>query len=114
MRRAGPDRGSPRRSDEPGNAVVPRGRSLPGWDLPRTCGARGRLASRPFRPDPGTVNSSRMESFLPSLVQMVPSPSQSVVCGRTVVTVPSPQARWQGRGTPCDWARRTASGSRRD
>ena len=114
MKRAGPDRGPPRLCDDPMDVVVPRGRSLPGRGPAPDMRSPRSLASRPFRPDPGTVNSSRMESFLPSLVQMVPSPSQSVVCGRTVVTVPSPQARWQGRGTPCDWARRTASGSRRD
>ena len=35
---------------------------------------------------PETVNSSRLESFLPSAVQTAPSASQSVVTGRTMVT----------------------------
>ena len=35
---------------------------------------------------PLTVNSSRLDSFLPSAVQTAPSALQSVVTGRTMVT----------------------------
>ena len=39
-----------------------------------------------YPPGPGTVSSSRLDSFLPSDVQMAPSASQSSVAGRTTVT----------------------------
>ena len=34
-----------------------------------------------------TVNALRLDSFLPSAVQIAPMPAQSVVCGSTMVTV---------------------------
>ena len=43
-----------------------------------------------YPPGPATVSSNRLESGLPSAVQMAPWLEQSVVTGSTMVTVPLP------------------------
>ena len=47
------------------------------------------MHGRRYCPGPLTVNSSRLDSFLPSSVQMAPWASQSSVTGRMIVTVQS-------------------------
>ena len=42
--------------------------------------------ARSYPPGPETVTSNRLDSFLPSLVQMAPCTEQSVVMGNTIVT----------------------------
>ena len=41
---------------------------------------------RSYAPGPETVTSNRLDSFLPSLVQMAPWTEQSVVMGNAMVT----------------------------
>ena len=64
----------------PGEAAVYR-RGCPS-------GPETSIRRRDYCPGPLTVNSSRVESFLPSPVQIAPSAAQFWVTGRTTVTSP--------------------------
>ena len=126
---SGRERGQhPRRQERARPGVQPGGRGdaghvrLPGGagdrqrpEAPGRTEGEGRFGcpggSRPsvYPPGPLTVNSSRLDSFLPPWVQMAPWAPQSVVTGRTTVTPASePGPTWTSHPILLGGSRRRA------